>query len=78
VAVFATFAGLISSKLLGPAEEEETPEESPAGKDQAAICLAEVNHLLTEREKVDTEIAARLTRLEQLLEKGQSPAVEED
>ncbi len=77
VAVFATFAGLISSKLLGPAEEEEKPpEESPAGKDQAAICLAEVNHLLTEREKVDTEIAARLGRLEQLLEKGESPVVE--
>ncbi len=77
VAVFATFAGLISSKLLGPAEEEEeTPEESPAGKDQAAICLAEVNHLLAEREKVDTEIAARLERLERLLEKGQSPAAE--
>ena len=79
VAVFATFAGLISSKLLGPAEEEEkeTPEQVPAGQDSAAICLAEVNHLLTEREKVDTEIAVRLERLEQLLEKGQSPAVDD-
>jgi len=79
VAVFATFAGLISSKLLGPSEPEPAaPEGSPAGQDSAAVCLAEVNRLLTEREKVDTEIAARLGRLEQLLEKGQSQAVEPD
>lgn len=78
VAVFATFAGLISSKLLGSAEPEPAaPEKSPAGEDQAAICLAEVNHLLTERERVDTEIAARLERLEQLLADPRSETVEE-
>jgi len=77
VAVFATFAGLISSKLLGPSEPEPAEQEaSSAGQDPAAVCLAEVNRLLTEREKVDTEITARLARLEELLEKGQSQAVE--
>jgi voltage-gated potassium channel len=68
VAVFATFAGYISSKLLGTAEEEnELPGESQEGQDQAAIYLAEVNRLLAEREKVDTEIVARLAALERLL-----------
>jgi voltage-gated potassium channel len=79
VAVFATFAGLISSRLLGPAEDEKAaPSESPAGQDPAAVCLAEVNRLLAERERVDTEIAARLERLERLLEAGPSEAVEPD
>jgi len=80
VAVFATFAGLISSKLLGPAaREEESPDESPAGKDLAARYLAELKQLIGEREKVDTEIAARLGKLELMLEKkGQIQAVEAD
>lgn len=79
VAVFATFAGYISSQLLGSSEkEEERPsDESAGGGDQAATCLAEVNHLLTERERVDTEIAARLERLEQLLAGPRAETVEE-
>lgn len=71
VAVFATFAGLISSKLLGPSEPEPAASGVVrAGQDPAATCLAEVNRLLAEREKVDLEITARLGRLEKLLETG--------
>lgn len=80
VAVFATFAGYISSQLLGSSEKEEAEKpsiEAPAEKDRAAICLAEVNALLSEREKVDTEIAARLDRLERLLE-GTPPEIAEE
>jgi voltage-gated potassium channel len=71
VAVFATFAGLISSKLLAPpAKEEVSSEQPPAGEDQAARYLAELKHLISEREKIETEITRRVEKLEQLLEKG--------
>ena len=71
VAVFATFAGLISSKLLtSPAKEEESSEQPLAGEDQAARYLAELKHLIAEREKIETEITSRVEKLEQLLEKG--------
>jgi voltage-gated potassium channel len=80
VAVFATFAGLISSKLLAPpasqAKEEESPEQPPAGEDTAARHLAELKQLIGEREKIETEITRRVEQLEQLLEKGQYKAVE--
>ena len=49
VAVFATFAGLISSKLLAPpAKEDESPEETLGGEDQAAKYLLELKHLISE------------------------------
>jgi voltage-gated potassium channel len=77
VAVFATFAGLISSKLLAPpVKEEETPEQPPAGEDQAARYLAELKQLIGERQKIETEISSRFEKLEQLTEKGQYRAVE--
>ncbi|MCU0630786.1 MAG: potassium channel family protein, partial [Methanoregulaceae archaeon] len=77
VAVFATFAGLISSKLLAPpAKEEESPEQPQAGEDQAARYLAELKQLIGEREKIETEITSRLEKLEELTEKGQYRAVE--
>jgi len=77
VAVFATFAGLISSKLLAPpAKEEESPEQSPEGGDQAARYLSELKHLISEREKIETEITSRIEKLEQLLEKGQYQEIE--
>jgi voltage-gated potassium channel len=77
VAVFATFAGLISSKLLAPqAKEEESPEQPPEGGDQAARYLAELKQLISEREKIESEITSRVEKLEQLLEKGQYQAVE--
>lgn len=77
VAVFATFAGLISSKLLAPpAKEEESPEQPQVGEDQAARYLAELKQLISEREKIETEITNRVEKLEQLLEKGQYQAVE--
>ena len=79
VAVFATFAGLISSKLLSPPEkEDESPELSSVGDDQAARCLSEIKQLITEREMIETEITSRVEKLEQLLEHGQCPAVDED
>jgi len=79
VAVFATFAGLISSKLLAtPEKEEEAPEETPAGEDQPARYLAELKHLISEREKIETEISSRIEKLEVLLEKGHHRAVEGD
>jgi voltage-gated potassium channel len=77
VAVFATFAGLISSKLLAPpAKEEESPDQAPVGEDQAARYIAELKQLIGEREKIETEITSRVEKLEQLLEKGKSQAIE--
>jgi voltage-gated potassium channel len=71
VAVFATFAGLISSKLLAPpAKEEESPEQPPVGEDSAAFYLAELKQLIGERDKIESEITIRVEKLEHLLEKG--------
>jgi voltage-gated potassium channel len=79
VAVFATFAGLISSKLLAPpAKEDESPEHPPVGEDQAATYRAELKQLINEREKIESEITSRLEKLEQLTEKGQYRANEGD
>ena len=75
VAVFATFAGLISSKLLTPPEkEEEVSVRPPGGDDQAAKYLVELKYLISEREKIETEITSRIEQLEQLVEKGQYQA----
>lgn len=77
VAVFATFAGLISSKLLAPpAKEEETQEQVPVGEDPAARYRAELKQLISDREKLENEISIRLEKLEKLAEKGQYRAVE--
>ncbi|MGB9177269.1 MAG: ion transporter [Methanoregula sp.] len=71
VAVFATFAGLISSKLLAsPAKEDESPEQPQSGEDPAARHLAELKKLISEREKIETEISSRIEKLEHLLEKS--------
>ena len=70
VAVFATFAGLISSKLLAPpAKEEEEPEQVPVTSSPAAVTLAELKQYLAEREKLDIEISTRLAHLEGQLAK---------
>ena len=72
VAVFATFAGLISSKLLTPpAKEEESPEQTQARPDPAKRYLIELKQLMSDREKIDKEITSRVEKLEPLLEKGQ-------
>ncbi len=72
VAVFATFAGLISSKLLAPpAKEDEPAEESPKGEDPAARYRAELKQLISDREKLETEITSRLEKLEQLTARDQ-------
>jgi voltage-gated potassium channel len=67
VAVFATFAGLISSKLLAPQEKKELPEEVPAGEDRLSWQITELQKLLGEREKIETEITASLNQLDQML-----------
>ncbi|WAI02001.1 ion transporter [Methanogenium organophilum] len=77
VAVFATFAGLISSKLLTPPEiEESSPEQPLGGDDQVARNIAELRQLIRDREKIETEIMSRIEELEQLLEKDNCPADE--
>ncbi len=71
VAVFATFAGLISSRLLAsPVKEDESQEQPQPGENQTATYLAELKHLIHEREKIETEITSRIEELEHLLEKG--------
>jgi predicted membrane-bound mannosyltransferase len=71
VAVFATFAGLISSKLLAPAvKEEESVEQPQSGEDPAKKYLMELKQLMSDREKIDGEITSRIEKLEPLLEKG--------
>jgi voltage-gated potassium channel len=67
VAVFATFAGLISSKLLAPpAKEEEMPEARAEG-DAVARYRAELKQLISERERIEGEIASRIDKLDKLL-----------
>jgi voltage-gated potassium channel len=67
VAVFATFAGLISSKLLAPPVKEEEKPEVPAEGDEVARYRAELKQLIRERERIEGEIAGRLDKLDKLL-----------
>jgi hypothetical protein len=67
VAVFATFAGLISSKLLAPAPQEEEKPEQPAEGDEIALYRAELKQLISEREKIEGEISVRLDKLDRLM-----------
>jgi voltage-gated potassium channel len=79
VAVFATFAGLISSKLLAPPVKEDTlQEQPPVGDDPAPRYLTELKQLISEREKIESEITRRVEQIEELLEKSQYRAVEKD
>ena len=64
VAVFATFAGLISSKLLAPPAKEEEKPEVPAEGDEVARYRAELKQLIGEREKIEGEIATRIDKLD--------------
>ncbi len=67
VAVFATFAGLISSKLLAsPPKEEEKPEVIAEGDDVARY-RSELKQLISERERIEREIASRIDKLDKLL-----------
>jgi len=68
VAVFATFAGLISSKLLAsPAKEDEEkePEEitSPFEK-QVITGMDEIKSYMSQQESKNKEISVRLDKLE--------------
>jgi hypothetical protein len=72
VAVFATFAGLISSKLLAsPAkeDEEEEPEAVPFEK-QVITGMDEIKSSMSHQEQKNQEISARLEHLENLLKTG--------
>jgi voltage-gated potassium channel len=66
VVVFATFAGLISSKLLAPVPEEEKPPETPEA-DPAAAYLAQLKQYVREREKIDSGIREKIEELDRLL-----------
>jgi voltage-gated potassium channel len=66
VGVCATFSGYIAHTLLVPREflgEELVSLPSPP----ASVTLADLKQYLTEREKIDTEMIARLEHLEHLL-----------
>ncbi len=68
VGIFATFAGYIANKLLAPSGKKKAKKERyEPGPPPAALTLAELKHYLEEREKIDLEISARLSRLEQTL-----------
>jgi voltage-gated potassium channel len=62
VAVFATFAGYVSNKLLF-AKPHKKGREVPG--ETASDPLEELKFLLAEREKIDAEIRIRLERLEE-------------
>jgi len=64
VAVFATFAGYVSNKLLSSGDMKAGKKIPPSG-DQASIPLEELKYYLAEREKIDAEIKIRLEQLEQ-------------
>lgn len=71
VAVFATFTGLISSKLLSsPAKEDTSPQQPPIGDEEAARYLAELRELIRKRDMIETEITSRIHQLEQMLKNG--------
>ncbi len=71
VAVFATFAGLISSKLLAsPAkdDEENKPEEDIIPFEKQVIAgMDEIKSLMSRQEQKNQEISARLEHLEKNL-----------
>ena len=72
VAVFATFAGLISSKLLAsPAKEDEEkePEVDPFEK-QVITGMDEIKSYMSQQEQKNQEISVRLEHLENLLKTG--------
>ena len=71
VAVFATFAGYISSKLLSSPEKEEVSDEGFEGEESPERCLKEIKMLLREREELDTKISVRLEKLEKSMGYGQ-------
>jgi voltage-gated potassium channel len=62
VAVFATFAGYVSNKLLF-AKPHKKGREVPG--ETASDPLEELKYFLAEREKIDAEIRIRLERLEE-------------
>lgn len=71
VAVFATFAGYVSNKLLSsrPKKNKSSPSSGTAPDP-----LEELKYFLAEREKIDAEIRVRLERLEQESAGGRSAA----
>jgi hypothetical protein len=69
VAVFATFAGYISHKLLSPGRPGSRNVVLPSG-DQHLTPLEELKQYLAERERIDTEIKVRLEQLERMMTPG--------
>jgi len=73
VAVFATFAGFISSKLLAPGAEEELPEEVPEREDTLSGQITKLQKLLAERERIEAEITLQLRQLDRMIEPAGQP-----
>jgi voltage-gated potassium channel len=71
VGVFATFAGYISNKLLTPADHRKEQAELSEIEKKLDLCLAGLGELREEQALKDTEIAAKLEKLENLVKSGQ-------
>jgi voltage-gated potassium channel len=69
VGVFATFAGYIGHKLLSPTKSRK----KKVTEDTLAKDLAELSRFVKERDARDTEILARLERLEQAVSDRPGP-----
>lgn len=75
VAVFATFAGLISSKLLSsPAKEEKETQAALLPERDLAAYRTELKQLICERDKIEHDIANCIEQLELLMEKRHNVA----
>jgi voltage-gated potassium channel len=70
VGVFATFAGYIANKLLIPSDYRKEAEEISKIERKLDLCLAGLGELRKEQEVKDTEIAAKLEKLEDLIKSG--------
>lgn len=79
VAVFATFAGFISSKLLTTPEREEEPDKQSSDRTlNPARYLSEIRELISEREEIDMKIANRIEKLEQMMDNSQNMAADDE
>ncbi len=78
VGIFATFAGLIANKLIVPGRRNPETKQEPCTTLPAAVALTELKTYMAEREKLDTEISARIAHLEQLLAREPAPGEERE
>ena len=72
VGIFATFAGFISNKLLTPPEKKDEEVEKPKEEmsefeKQVLARIAELKNSLSQQERKNNEISAKLEKLERAL-----------